>query len=939
MQGEPTTFWGKLRREEDDGSVAAWHPLIDHCADVAACCEALLRLPLIARRLARLADRPHLHPTTRARLCVLCALHDLGKLNHGFQRKGLRTPRDTAGHVTEALALLNPNGDPALFDPFFEAADLPSFAPWITDEGTLMQLLTASIAHHGRPHAVEHCGVQRRFWLGPGDAFAGIRALVDAARAWFPEAWREGPPLPDAPAFAHAFSGLVTLADWLGSNPDTSAFPYTVERDYDPRGRARIAFARERAPEVLGHIGLDTASARRALGPAPGFDRISEYTPRPAQAALHGLPAAPGGSITVLEAETGSGKTEAALARFMSLFAAGEVDGLYFALPTRTAATQLEARVHSAMQRAFADDLDAQPPVTLAVPGYLRVDGVEGRKLARFEYLWNDRPRARWRFRTWAAENAKRYLAGAVVVGTVDQVLLSALRVDHAHLRATSLLRHLLVVDEVHASDAYMTRLLEAVLTRHRAAGGHALLLSATLGGEARRRLLHPGERTAGPALGEARAAPYPLVSHRVARGAVEPLTVPHHGRRRAIEAEQAPIIDDPEAIARRALAAARAGARVLVLRNTVKGCLAVQQALEALVGRPRDPHDNSTALSPPLGVGSPRRAPGTPSSARLDRGRNGSRTHHADFASAPLAGDGPELFRCQGVRAPHHSRFARVDRAALDGAIEATFGKARPTYADDRRGVVAVATQTVEQSLDLDADLMITDLCPMDVLLQRVGRLHRHERAPGERAPGFEDARVVVLVPAERDLAAAIDREGRGNAGHGLGSVYLDLRVVEATWRELERDPVLRVPDQCRARVEAAVHSEALAAIAASDARWQRHATYVVGQVLAKSTAARLNLLGWQTPFGDPAGLFPEKGDRRPPTRLGDDDRLFDLPKPAPTGPFGEPVDQLKAPGWMARDVGPEPEIAVTGRDPEGFDFTVDGAPWRYDRHGLRKA
>jgi CRISPR-associated endonuclease/helicase Cas3 len=94
------------------------------------------------------------------------------------------------------------------------------------------------------------------------------------------------------------------------------------------------------------------------------------------------------------------------------------------------------------------------------------------------------------RFRQWAAEHPKRYLAGAISVGTVDQVLLSALMVSHSDLRATSLLRQFLVVDEVHASDAYMATILRQVLYFHLTAGGHALLLSATLGSQATTRLI-----------------------------------------------------------------------------------------------------------------------------------------------------------------------------------------------------------------------------------------------------------------------------------------------------------------------------------------------------------------------------------------------------------------------------------------------------------------
>ncbi|MEZ4454914.1 MAG: hypothetical protein R3B09_36020, partial [Nannocystaceae bacterium] len=116
------------------------------------------------------------------------------------------------------------------------------------------------------------------------------------------------------------------------------------------------------------------------------------------------------------------------------------------------------------------------------MPGYLRVDEQEGTRLPGFEVLWNDDPRQRYRYRGWAAEGSKRYLAGAIVVGTIDQVLLSTSMTSHAHLRATAASRQLLVVDEAHASDAYMNRLLEEVLAFHLAAGGHAFLMSATLG-------------------------------------------------------------------------------------------------------------------------------------------------------------------------------------------------------------------------------------------------------------------------------------------------------------------------------------------------------------------------------------------------------------------------------------------------------------------------
>ena len=107
MLGSPQGYWGKLESDAD-GRVTAWHPLVDHCADVAACCEALLGCDTLRRRLARLAGLADFSPVQLARLGVLAGLHDLGKFNRGFQAKalgpGARTR--TAGHVGPGLSLV-----------------------------------------------------------------------------------------------------------------------------------------------------------------------------------------------------------------------------------------------------------------------------------------------------------------------------------------------------------------------------------------------------------------------------------------------------------------------------------------------------------------------------------------------------------------------------------------------------------------------------------------------------------------------------------------------------------------------------------------------------------------------------------------------------------------------------------------------------------------
>ncbi|MBN8943565.1 MAG: CRISPR-associated helicase Cas3' [Rhizobiales bacterium] len=80
------------------------------------------------------------------------------------------------------------------------------------------------------------------------------------------------------------------------------------------------------------------------------------------------------------------------------------------------------------------------------------------------------------------------------------------------------------------------------------------------------------------------------------------------------------------------------------------------------------------------------------------------------------------------------HARFALGDRMEREGEALARFG--RDGIPEVRRGRILVATQVVEQSLDLDFDYMATDLCPIDLMIQRAGRLHRHGHRPWRPPP-----------------------------------------------------------------------------------------------------------------------------------------------------------------------------------------------------------
>jgi len=827
--------WAKLLRDDDKDAIAAL-PLVDHCLDVGAVAEIVLRA--WEAPLAAAAGRA-LTAQDIARMAVLIALHDLGKANRGFQARIDPKADQRIGHTGQVAALLNHSK--------LKRHPAAVAIQAMCDDWGAEQHFAAVMAHHGSPLAEfeeaansNDWGKHTQHWVdGPdGDPAAAVLPLIDAVRARWPLAWEGGAPLPSAWRFVALFAGLVTLADWLGS--DTRRFPVD-----GPQGADRVAMRAQAALAAAGARGF------RPLDTPPGdFGAAFGFAPFAFQRAAAGDL----GPVALIEAETGSGKTEAALWRWLELRRQGLVDGLFFALPTRSAAVQLHARV----DRMLTDVWGAEAPrAVLAVPGYLRAGDVDGQALPGYAVRWDDGAQGDER---WAAERANRFLAARVAVGTIDQALLGALPVRHALFRSSVLARSLLVVDEVHASDAYMTGLLDRLLDHHVAGGGQALLLSATLGAVARAELL----RQPCPAPEEAEAVPYPALSGR----GVPPRAVGGAaGGEKAVAVEVAPILEDARAIATRAVAAARAGAAVLVVRNSVAGAVAVAQAV-------------------------------------------------ADMAD-DLA------FKVENVPTVHHGRFAAEDRKKLDDAVTATFGKGRGTG-----GRVLVGTQTLEQSLDIDADLLLTDLAPIDVLLQRIGRLHRHA---GRERGAFAQARVVVLRPAARDLTPLLS----GRSLHGLGGTkrvvpYPDMLPIEATLARLEAMPEIVIPRDNRLLVERALHPDLLDDLAdrlGSD--WQSHRRQRNGGTAADAQTADGVSLNLRQRFTQ---LLPF-GSEDVATRLGARDLLLGLAQPL-DGAFGGTIDRIAIPAWMADGVGGAEVERIDGRH-----FALAGQRYRYDQWGLERA
>lgn len=860
--------FGKLQRDES-GAITGWHPLVDHMIDVAAVFDRLCLCRSIRRSMEKAAGRK-LGEADIARLSALVFLHDLGKANSGFQAKRWKNKQDIpkdwpchAGHGIEAFKLFDLSNK---LEHLLERLPVDQLAAW---GEACDPLLVASISHHGRPLKDTPADWGRSIWKQAGNNYDPAAVLTDMGKrvmALFPEAFEAGgKPLPDAPPFGHLFAGLVQLADWLGS--DTRFFPYSE------KGEDRAIKAKERASNAIAAVGLDMDSWRDKLNhyPQSFMDTFGIAEPRPIQAAMDNDQL---GLLVILESETGSGKTEAALWRFAHLFRAGVVDSLYFALPTRVAASQIYHRVQSAIQNLWKDN----PPATVrALPGYVNVDGADITQLPHFKVLWSDQPEDAEAHRRWAAESSKRFLAAPIAVGTVDQALLGALEVRHAHLRHAMLARSLLVVDEVHASDPYMTVLLERLLKAHLNNGGHALLLSATLGSAARNRYLALGPRSkhsyAKPLAFEvACAVPYPAISD---GSQIRPIDV--GGGTKKVAWTTHDIIGAPGEIASMAIDAARLGAKVLVIRNTVADAIATLAAVEE---------------------------------------------------SIPEKG---WLFTVNGVPTLHHSRFSRQDRPVMDKAVEAQLGKQRSTGPK-----IVVGTQTLEQSLDIDADLLIADLCPMDVLLQRIGRLHRHTRPVSERPEGFQSAKVCVLTPAGHDLDSLISRSRHGlGRFHNGGGVYPDLRVLEATRQLIIERPVVSIPEDNRYLVESATHPDLLRVIQEKKGEsWEALGQKIEGETSAQRTVGYLHALDVEQEFGEHE--FPR--DVQVATRLGAQDRIlyFDLEFPSV---FGAQIRELPIRHHMLpRDLPLDVLPGEVSQTKTSLTFSLGEARFRYSRFGLER-
>ena len=466
-------------------------------------------------------------------------------------------------------------------------------------------------------------------------------------------------------AFLMLFSGAVSSADWVASMEN--CFPYTSGLSIEDYWES----SSQKAEEAIRMHGF---SGWHPDGSALDFQAVFKFPPNEVQTQLlkqTGQAALP--ALLVVEAPTGCGKTEAALAVADQWLQSSGGRGLYVAMPTTATSNQMFGRVREKyLERRYPDVF---VNLQLAHGSAIFDDNLEKMIIRSV----GEDTEAGVAAMGWFLPK-KRTLLASFGVGTVDQALLSVLQSRHFFVRLFGLGGKVLIFDEVHAYDTYMSEIFCRLLQWLRAAGVSVILLSATLPEETRKRFAEayssiPQEPSQHPSPRFTLASPN--------QNLVEPLPFHHH---RQVNLEWCGA--SPADVAEVLRAGLENGGCAAVVCNTVRRAQEVFAAVQ------------TAHICPP---------------------------------------EDCYLF---------HARFPFEARQNLEARIVDAFGK-EPKGERPKRSVV-VATQVIEQSLDLDFDLLISDLAPIDLLIQRAGRLHRHQR--DQRPQGLEQPTLILCKPEGSD-------------------------------------------------------------------------------------------------------------------------------------------------------------------------------------------
>jgi CRISPR-associated endonuclease/helicase Cas3 len=658
-------YWGKA--EVLPSGNIDYHLLPFHCLDVVAVADVWLQKSavLLSQMSLQLGVT---HQECRKIVLFFVSLHDLGKFDARFQE------------FVPALRLqLQGKGLEVDKEPYSHG----SYGYWhFRREFFDSEAMKAVAGHHG------FCDTSIRF-LEPDADEELIEQDQFARQQWveFCLEWLELTEIPNVGELS-LLAGLCSVSDWIGS----SMTNFSKDPTANLHGYYDLALVR--AEQALAETGM------LAHIEGAGFDFLfPSYQPRGIQCLLGDLALQPG--LTIVESDTGSGKTEFALAYASSLMHSGLADGVVFGLPTQATANGLFDRIGEAAGQLFSDSI-----VTLA----------HGKAKYNSKYLIPDD-------NGFLTQSNKRAFLGSMSVATVDQILMGVLPIRHQFVRSFGTRKSVLILDEIHSFDAYMSALVERVLKGQHEAFSSVILLSATLPQSSKSALLSSYG-------GNSSSKQYPLVTQVGLDGTTTELSTTDTLQAKPVNSElwySRNLLPD-DAQCRRLIDWAEHGAMVAVVCNTVQDAQLLYTVL-----------NKQTTLT-------------------------------------------VDLF---------HARYTVSDRLGIERFVLDKYGKNAP-----RSGGLLIATQVIEQSLDLDFDVLVSQIAPVEFLLQRMGRLWRHERHTD--GDGLARRTTTIAAPVFITICPDITSSSVdiSNVYGGSAYVYPNIRALYRSQQFVLNHSVLVFPD-----------------------------------------------------------------------------------------------------------------------------------------------
>ncbi|MEE3393605.1 MAG: CRISPR-associated helicase Cas3' [Lachnospiraceae bacterium] len=692
MEADYRYLWAK---KKEKGGVYLWLPLYIHLADTMGVIGWLWNHWLSEGQRSSIIGQiqPADEGTAENLVRFLGGIHDIGKATPAFQtQKGFSSSTGIDGLLLENLEKAGYRGISTLKLQSPEKTRHPLAGEVILSKYGFKDDIASIVgAHHGKPvdirpdyheqisaytanyyQSEDNNSKTGQLWeniwktiLNNVLLAAGFQGLNSQAIEVFPKLSKQSQVI---------LSGLLIMADWIASNE--KFFPLI------PTDSVKIDNEETRVINGLKSwvktLPIDVEAVSDA---SVYYNNRFGFEPRTFQKVLFDIVKTikePG--IVIIEAPTGSGKTEAALSAAEQLFAVSNRSGVFFGLPTQATSNGIFPRVESWLDR-FLKDYDEKASIRLSHGHASLNDDFNEIKLKHSNAALNDGTNS-------ASENisadehessiiVNEWFSGRktaalddYVVGTVDNFLLLALKQKHLALRHLGFHKKVVIIDEVHAYDVYMQEYLKKAVRWMGAYRVPVILLSATLPSDIRRSLIEQymiGRGADKKSLNIPDMNAYPMLTYSDDNEVKVNTDLPKD-RDKDVYIKDL----DEEDLLSKTDDLIKYGGIVGIIVNTVKRAQNI---------------------------------------CRLCTGRYGN--------------DVVELL---------HANFIATERVAKEKSLISMIGKG----ADRPFRKIIIGTQVMEQSLDIDFDVLITDLCPMDLFIQRIGRMHRHdiERSPEHMKP-----------------------------------------------------------------------------------------------------------------------------------------------------------------------------------------------------------